>query len=44
MTSELIKARTLEEDQGGQIPRRGGWDKSGLCLCKGKKEAVLYVY
>ncbi|KAI5409130.1 hypothetical protein KIW84_054799 [Lathyrus oleraceus] len=33
-TSELIKARILEEDQGGQIP---GWDKSGLCLCKGKR-------
>jgi len=33
-TSELIKARILEEDQGGQIP---GWDKYGLCLCKVKR-------
>lgn len=31
-TSELIKARIIEEDQGGKIH---GWDKSCLCLCKG---------
>ncbi|KAK7325684.1 hypothetical protein VNO80_33950 [Phaseolus coccineus] len=31
---ELIKARILEEDQGGKIP---GWDKYGLCLCKRKR-------
>jgi len=29
-TSELIKARIILEDRGGQIH---GWDKSCLCLC-----------
>ncbi|WVZ26891.1 hypothetical protein V8G54_000188 (mitochondrion) [Vigna mungo] len=39
--TELIKARILEEDQGGKIP---GWDKYGLCLCKVKRKETTGDY